>query len=86
MTPQLLEEIVALIVQLGPLAFDLFVKLEGLLNLGPDEKQNIANAIAAANKADQDTIGRVTAWMAANGFTVSFAPAQGAAVSATLKS
>ena len=75
MNPQLLEEIVTLIIQLGPLAFDLFAKLEGLLNLGPNEKQNIANAIAASNKADQDTIGRVTAWMAANGFAVNFTPA-----------
>jgi L-cysteine desulfidase len=70
--PQLLEEIVALIVQLGPLAIDLIVKLEGLLNLGPDEKKNIANAIAASNAADQQTVARVTAWMAANGFAVSF--------------
>jgi L-cysteine desulfidase len=75
MTPQLIEEIVALIVQLGPLAVDLFVKLEGLLNLGPDEKKNIANAIAAAQTADQDTINRVADWMKANGFqqSVTFA-------------
>lgn len=77
MNPQLIEEIVGLIVQLGPLAVDLFVKLEGLLNIGPDEKQNIANAIAASNAADQDTINRVAAWMKANGFqqSVTFAPA-----------
>ena len=75
MNPQLIAEIVALIVQLGPLGVDLFVKLEGLLNLGPDEKQNIANAIAAANAADADTIARVSAWMSANGFKLNFAPA-----------
>ena len=77
MNPQLMEEIIALIVQLGPLAVDLFVKLEGLLNLTLDEKKNIANAIAASNTADQDTIARVTAWMKANGFqqSVSFEPA-----------
>lgn len=76
MNPTLIEEIVALILQLGPLAVDLFTKLEPLLNLGPDEKQNIANAIAASNKADQDTINKVGAWMAANGFVakVSFVP------------
>jgi hypothetical protein len=76
MTPQLIEEIVALIVQLGPLGVDLFVKLEGLLNLTSDEKKNIANAIAAANAADQDTITRVSAWMQANGFqqSTTFAP------------
>jgi hypothetical protein len=76
MNPQLLEEIIALIVQLGPLAVDLFVKLEGLLNLTPDEKKNIANAIAASTAADQDTIARVAAWMKTNGFqqSVTFAP------------
>ena len=87
MTPQLIEEIVALIVQLGPLAVDLFVKLEGLLNLGPDEKKNIANAIAAAQAADQDTINRVADWMKANGFqqSVTFAPAAPPAVPDTPK-
>ena len=72
LTAGLVEEIVALIVQLGPLAVDLFLKLEGLLNLTPDEKQNIANAIAAANQADAQTIRKVTAWMQANGFTATF--------------
>jgi len=66
--PQLIQEIIALIVQGGPLAFQLFLKLESYLNLGADVKANIANAIAAANAADQDTINRVGAWMAANGF------------------
>jgi hypothetical protein len=73
MNPQLLSEIVALIVQLGPLAVELIIKLEGLLNLGPDEKKNIANAIAASNAADQDTISRVAAWMKANGMQLQFA-------------
>lgn len=74
MTPQLIEEIVALIVQLGPLGVELFVKLEGLLNLGPDEKANIANAIAASNAADADTITRAAAWLKANGIQPSFEP------------
>lgn len=68
MNPQLITEIVALILQLGPQAVQLFVKLDPLLNIGPDEKANIANAIAASNSADQDTINHVGAWMAANGF------------------
>lgn len=67
-----LDKIVALIVQLGPLAVELIIELETLLNLTPDQKQNIANAIAASNKADQDTVARVSAWMAKNGFQVSF--------------
>jgi hypothetical protein len=78
MNPQLLEEIVALIVQLGPLGVELFIKLEGLLNLGPDEKQNIANAIAASNAADQDTVARVAAWMKANGLPGPVPPPAGA--------
>lgn len=67
LTPQLIESIVALIVQLGPLGLELYLKLESLLNLGPDEKKNIADAIAASNAADQDTIARVAAWKAAHG-------------------
>jgi hypothetical protein len=72
LNPQLISEIVALILQLGPLGVDLFLKLEGLLNLGSDEKANIANAIAASNTADADTISKVSAWMAANGFKTTF--------------
>lgn len=68
MNPQLVQEIVALVLQLGPLAVDLIHKVESLGNLGPDEKANIANAIAAANATNQDTINKVGAWMAANGF------------------
>jgi hypothetical protein len=63
MNPQMIEEIAALIVEGGQLAFALFLKLEPLLNIGPDEKQNIANAIAASNKADADTIARAADWM-----------------------
>ena len=80
-TPQFTEELVALIVQAGPLGVQIFVKLENLLNLGPDEKQNIANAIAASNAADADTIAHAAAWMKANGFQPTFValpPATGA--------
>jgi len=66
MNDQTLQEIAALVLQLGPLAVDLIVKMESLFNLGSDEKTNIANAILAANTADQDTITRVNAWLAAN--------------------
>jgi hypothetical protein len=68
MNPALIAEIAALIAQLGPLGLQLFLKLEGALNLGSDEKANIANAIAAANAADQDVLTSVAAWMQANGF------------------
>jgi len=68
MTPAMIAAIASLIATIGPLGFELFTKLESLLNLGSDEKANIANAIAASNTADADTIGHVTAWMTANGF------------------
>ena len=68
--------IAALIAELGPVALQFFLAIESRLNLGPDEKQNIANAVAAANAADQDVINRVGTWMAANGFkaTIQFVP------------
>ena len=66
MNPQLIEEIAALVLQLGPLAVDLIVKLETTMNLGPDDKENIAKAITASDEADNDTIARVNAWLAAN--------------------
>lgn len=79
MNPALIAEIASLVAQLGPLAVELIAKLEPLLNLGPDEKVNIANAIAAANAANADTINRVSAWMQANGFQaqVTFVKANG---------
>lgn len=78
MTPALIAEIASLIAQLGPLGLSLFTKLEGVLNLGPDEKANIANAIAAADSADQNVLNAVAAWMQANGFkpTTTFVPAK----------
>jgi hypothetical protein len=84
--PTLILEIGTLIAQLGPLGLELFTKLEGLLNLGPDVNANIANAIAAANTADADTISKVSAWMLTNGFkaqTVFVKPSAGVAVAAS---
>lgn len=74
-TPEEITAIATLIATLGPLGFELFTKLESQLNLGSDEKQNVANAIAAANSSDQDTINRVGAWMKANGFRAQFVKA-----------
>lgn len=64
--------IAALIIQLGPVALQMFLALEDRLNLGPDEKQNIANALASSNASDADTLTRVNAWMLANGFKPTF--------------
>lgn len=67
MTSELLQEIITLILQIGPLGVQLFLKLASQMNLGPDEKQNIADAIAASDNADQATIDSVAAWLKANG-------------------
>jgi len=72
---QLVEEVIALILQIGPLGVQLFLKLESSLNLGPDDKKNIANAIVAANQADQATIKAVSDWMASQGFKPQFVKA-----------
>ncbi len=75
-------EIAALLIQLGPVALQFFLAIESRLNLGPDEKQNIANAIAASNASDADTLARVSVWMTANGFKATFV-AIGPAIPAT---
>lgn len=67
-------EIIELILSLGPQAANLFFQIEGLLNLGPDEKQNIATALAASNTADAATISSASAWLKANGLPVPPAP------------
>lgn len=70
-------EIAALIAQLGPLGMQLFLALESRLNLTPDEKVNVANAIAAANAADQDVLTLTAGWMQTHGFhpQTTFVPA-----------
>lgn len=69
MTAALLAEILGYIIQLGPIALDGFLKLEGILNLSSDEKQNVANAIASANASDADTIAVVDAFKQAHGLS-----------------
>ncbi len=58
--------IIAAILQGGPLVLEFWLKIESLVNLGPDEKTNIANAIAASDAADDEMKARATAWLAAN--------------------
>lgn len=76
MTPITVAALIQALLAGGPVLIDFFIKIESLLNLTPDDKQNIANAIAAANTTDQDTINKVGAWMAAHGFVaqVKFIP------------
>lgn len=66
MNVNLITQIVGLLVSLGPLAVKGFLQLESVLNLSSDEKANIAAAIAASDKADDETIAHAAAWLAAN--------------------
>lgn len=72
MNPLLIGEIAQLIAAGGPIAMQLFLKLEGSLNLTPDEKTNVANAIAAANTADNDVSTLVAGWATKNGLVMQF--------------
>lgn len=58
----LIEEILAAISAVGPAGIELYLKLESLLNLGPDEQANVAAAIKAGLAADTDTIAAIEAW------------------------
>lgn len=69
MTAQEIAAITALIAQIGPLGLNLFLLIQSHLNLGPDTKLNIANAIAASNQADNNTKNAVAQWMVSEGFT-----------------
>lgn len=58
--------IIQLILQGGPLVAEFWFKIESLVNLGPDEKTNIANAVASSDTADEATVSAANAWLAAN--------------------
>jgi hypothetical protein len=58
----LVEELLAAISAVGPLGVELFLKLESLLHLGPDEAANVASAIKAGLAADAETIAVVEGW------------------------
>lgn len=64
----MIAAIIALVTQLGPLGLQVYSQIESRLNLSADEKQNIADAIAAANLADDATIAGANDWLTANGF------------------
>lgn len=63
----LIQAIVAAINTVGPLGVDLYLKLEQLFQLGPDEQANVAAAIKSGLAADADTIAAVEAWKKLNG-------------------
>ena len=58
----LVEELLAAISAVGPLGVELFLKLESLLQLGPNEAANVAAAIKAGLAADAETIAAVEGW------------------------
>jgi hypothetical protein len=58
----LIQAILAAINVVGPLGVDLYLKLEQLFQLGPDEQTNVAAAIKAGLAADADTVAAVEAW------------------------
>ena len=66
MNPIMVQEIVGLIAGLGPLVVKEFLQLKSILSLSSDEKANIAAAILASDKADDETIAHAQAWLAAN--------------------
>jgi hypothetical protein len=58
----LIEEILGAISAVGPAGIELFLKLESLFNLGPDEQANVAAAIKAGLASDTETIAAIEAW------------------------
>jgi hypothetical protein len=61
-TANLIAEILAAITTVGPIGVELYLKLESLFKLGPDEQANVAAAIKAGLEADAGTIAAVEAW------------------------
>ncbi|HSS95619.1 MAG TPA: hypothetical protein VLK33_01240 [Terriglobales bacterium] len=58
----LIQAVLAAITAVGPLGVDLYLKLEQLFQLGPDEQANVAAAIKNALAADSDTVTAIEQW------------------------
>jgi hypothetical protein len=58
----LIAELLAAITTIGPAGIELYLKLQSLLNLGPDEQANVAAAIAAGLAADAGTLAAIETW------------------------
>jgi hypothetical protein len=61
-TAALITEILAAIASIGPIGVELYLKLEQLFALGPDEQANVTAAIKAGLDADAATIACVETW------------------------
>ena len=58
----LVEAIMQAVRAMGPLGVELYLNLEQLFQLGPDEQANVAAAIKSGLAADNDTITAIQAW------------------------
>ena len=58
----LIQAILAAITTVGPLGVDLYLKLEQLFQLGPDEQANVAAAIKNGLAADAETVAAIEQW------------------------
>jgi hypothetical protein len=58
----LIQAILAAVTTVGPLGVDLYLKLEQLFQLGPDEQANVAAAIRSGLAADSATIEAIETW------------------------
>jgi hypothetical protein len=58
----LIAEILAAVTAVGPTGVELFLKLQSLFSLGPDEQANVAAAVRAGLAADADTIDAIERW------------------------
>lgn len=61
-TANLIQAILAAITTVGPLGVDLYLKLEQLFQLGPDEQANVTAAIKNGLAADQATVAAIEDW------------------------
>ena len=58
----LIQAVLAAVTTLGPVGVDLYLKLEHLFQLGPDEQANVAAAIKNGLAADSATVAAVEQW------------------------
>ena len=58
----LIQAILAAVTAVGPLGVDLYLKLEQLFQLGPDEQANVAAAIKNGLAADAQTVAAIEEW------------------------
>jgi hypothetical protein len=68
MNANLVAEIIALIQAAGSIGLELYLKLDQIRQLGPDEQENIRAQVEAAIQIDEDTKQRIDDWKKAHGF------------------